>query len=184
MRHFMNFGGSVEMEETPSLVRKTQEPTIEAATEDQSEGEALRTAILVYGYILLVPGIVLLCVSALSMISLQDHGSSDFQTYVWIFQITAIIGLAISIGSGYLLVRVARKGFVYHVRSLLYPALTIIGVYMVIMAVLDVVASAAPYIAFGEISAVSIAISSLYQLPYVIGGVLLAMIGIKKFPRR
>ena len=95
-----------------------------------------------------------------------------------------MVGLAISAGSGYLLIRVARKGLVYHVRNLLYPALTIIGVYMVIMAVLRVVESAAPPIAFGEISAVGVAISSLYQLPYVIGGVLLTMIGMKRFPRR
>ena len=95
-----------------------------------------------------------------------------------------MVGLAISAGSGYLLIRVARKGLVYHVRNLLYPALTIIGVYMVIMAVLDVAASIAPHIAFGEISAGSIAISSLYQLPYVVGGVLLTMIGMKRFPRR
>ncbi|UCE45479.1 MAG: hypothetical protein JSU93_00880 [Methanobacteriota archaeon] len=180
----MNFGGPVEMEEMSSLARKTQELAIAAATEEQSEGEALRTAILVYGYILLVPGIVLLGVSALTMMSLQDRESSDFQTFKWIFHITLMIGLAISAGSGYLLVRVARKKLVYHVRNLLYPALTIIGVYMIIMAVLAVAGSAAPYIAFGKISAVSIAISSLYQLPYVIGGVLLTMIGIKRFPRR
>ncbi len=172
------------MEETPSFARKTQELAIAAATEEPSEGEALRAAILVYGYILLIPGIVLLCMSALTIMSLQDHGSSDFQTYIWIFQITAMVGLAIGIGSGYLLVRVARKGLVYHVRNLLYPALTIIGVYMVIMAVLGVASSAATYIAFGEISAVGIAISSLYQLPYVIGGVLLTMIGMKRFPHR
>ena len=184
MWHFMTFGGLVEMEETPSLARKTQEPTIAAVTEEQSEGEALRTAILVYGYVLLVPGIVLFCVSALTIMSVRDHWSGDFQTYVWVFHITAIVGLAISIGSGYLLVRVARKGLVYHVRNLLYPALTIIGVYMVIMAVLDIIASTAPYIAFGEISAVSVAMSSLYQLPYVVGGVLLTMIGIERYPRR
>ena len=66
----MTFGDLVEMEEAPSFTRKTQELAIAAAMEEQPEGEALRTAILVYGYILLVPGIVLLGLSALTLMSL------------------------------------------------------------------------------------------------------------------
>jgi hypothetical protein len=176
-------GVVVGMEGPETIERQLPDVGLTCEKGESREAEALRTAVLVVGFVLLIPSVVLLVFAVLSVLTFGDYGSNDFRRYVWISYIAAVAGMAAAAVFGYFLVRVARKRLVYSVREVLYPALVIIGAYMMLRATIVVVETTAFMFVRIEIWGWGMAISALYQVPYIIGGLLLAMIGMHKFPR-
>jgi uncharacterized membrane protein YeaQ/YmgE (transglycosylase-associated protein family) len=103
----------------------------------------------------------------------------------------AIIGIVSVVGAmaaGYLLLRTARKRPVYSVGEMFYPAVAIIGAYLVLLATVQVVNPIVFHCSvIGDLSlyaAISAAFSGLYLLPQFVGGALLIMIGKHQYPIR
>jgi hypothetical protein len=177
------------MEEIEAL----REPADESAQKHHngriSDAEALRTVILVVGFILLIPGIFSLILGVASVLTRPDYGPEDYRTYLWMTQIIGIVSVAGAIVVGYLLLRIARKRPVYSVGEMLYPAVAIIGAYLVLLATVQVVNPIIfHYSILGDLPLhvvfSSVAFSGLFLLPLVVGGALLIMIGKHQYPIR
>lgn len=169
-----------------------REPTHESLQKHDngriSDAEALRTAILVVGFILFIPGLVYLVFGIAAIVTSSSYGPEDYRTYL---RATQIIGITSTVGAiliGYILLRIARKRLVYSAREMLYPAVAAIGAYLVLLAAVKVMNPIIfHYLVLGDwyhYAAFSAVISGLHQLPYFIGGVLLIMIGKHRYPIR
>ena len=145
------------------------------------EAKALRTAVIVMGYIFLVPSAILLVLTALVLLANPpDFGSDDMRRYVWVSYITSALGMVCALMIGFLLVRVAKRRLFYTIGDILYPSLVIVGVYLLLIAVVRVLSTTLQSaLAVGWNT--GMAVSYLYQVPFIVGGILLILIGKQKF---
>jgi len=153
-----------------------------------SDAEAFRTAILVVGFILFIPGLIYLALGIGSMFTSSSFGPEDYRTYLRITQITGIASMVGAVVVGYLLLRIARKRLVYSVGEMLYPAVVAVGAYLVLLAAVRFMDPIVfHYLAIGDwypYATFSAVVSGLHQLPYFVGGGLLIMIGRHRYPIR
>jgi uncharacterized membrane protein YeaQ/YmgE (transglycosylase-associated protein family) len=178
----------VGMEETEAFREPADESLQKHHNGRLSDAEALRTVILVVGFILFIPALVSLILGVASVLTRPDYGPEDYRTYLWMTQIIGIVSVVGAMAAGYLLLRIARKRPVYSVGEMFYPAVAIIGAYLVLLATVQVVNPIIFHYCFiGDFSlyaASSAAFSGLYLLPQFVGGALLIMIGKHQYPIR
>lgn len=145
------------------------------------EAKALRTAVLVVGYVLLVPSMILLVLAALEILANSSvSGSEDVRTYLWVSYVTGALDMAVALVIGFLMVRVGRKRLFYTVSDILYPSLVIVGAYMLLIAAVRIL-SRTLYTTLVVGWNPGMAILSMYQVPFIAGGLLLILIGRRKF---
>lgn len=174
------------MEETGTLREPTHESLQKRNNGRISDAEALRTVILVVGFILLIPGLISLISGVAAVLTSPDYGSEDYRTYLRTMQIIGLVSVVGAIVLGYLLLRIARKRPVYSVGEMFYPAVTVTGAYLVLLATVRMMTPIVfHYSIIGDLSpavVISVVISGLYLLPLFVGGTLLIMIGQHQYP--
>lgn len=148
------------------------------------EADALRTAILVFGLVLLIPSLVLIVFAVGAAVSYPDYGSDYFRRIIWVSRVFTVAGMVGAAVVGYLLVRIAKRRLVYSVRDMLYPALVVVGAYLMLMATFRFLQPVVTSYAIIGIWDWGMAISALFHVPYIVGGLLLVMIGRQKYPRK
>ncbi len=150
-----------------------------------SEAAALRLALMVGGIVLFVPNVIYAVSTAYSLASLQSFMSDDFRGYIWTANLILFVTVAGRVVIGFLLVWGSWRQAAPTVSSLLYPALIIIGTYLLFLGAIGIALSTAQFMIFDE--AFSIGIILLYaamRLPEILAGVALVLIGVGRFPRR
>jgi len=150
----------------------------------QSDAVALRTAILVIGFILFIPGLVYLAIALAEILSGSGYRTEDHYSIALVGGVFGAIHGAALVVVGYLLLRIARRKFVYSVREMLYPALIVAGAYMVVQAALGFVHPIVVFYVLIEEIHWSMALTLPFSLPYFVGGLLLVMIGLHRYPSR
>jgi hypothetical protein len=151
------------------------------------EAEALRLALLTIGLVMLVPSAVLFAGGIVEL--LGSFGGSGYSTdrydefllAVSVLEASRLTG-AVTVGA--LLLLASWKPPVVSVRSLLYPALVMFGVYMVFIGVIGIAFQVAQMTLFDEsIGAGVILFGVVYHLPEILGGMVLLLIGMGGFSR-
>lgn len=150
-----------------------------------TEVEALRLALIVVGLMLIVPSVAYMALLAVSLATFDHPFSEDYSEYVLTVNLIGFVRNAGTAAIGFLLVWGSWRPAVPTVRGLLYPALVVIGTYLLFIGVMGIAMPVAHLTAFDEsLSLWALLLYTTVNLPEIIGGAVLVIIGAGGSPSR
>lgn len=153
------------------------------------EARALRTALLVIGAVMVIPGLVAFAFGLVNLYEFVDNSTlwrdldqlERHSSFIISLQVIAVVSSLGAVVMGLLLVLLSWNPAILSVRALLYPALVIGGIYLVFTWLMDLALSAA-YVVYLDwpMGLAQLVILPAYRLPALVGGIVLILVGMRR----